>query len=56
MFFPFRNSMVLSMKIAMLLENETLRETLGNSARATIIENFRWEDTVKGLKDILRRY
>ena len=56
MFFPFRNSMVLSMKIAMLLENETLRETLGNSARATIIENFRWEDTVKGIKDILRRY
>jgi len=56
MFFPFKNSLVLSMKISMLLENEEFREYLGKNARKTIEENFRWADTANKVKLILKTF
>jgi glycosyltransferase involved in cell wall biosynthesis len=56
MFFPFKNSLVLSMKLEMLLENDILRETLGKNARATIMSRFRWKHTIEKISEILRRY
>lgn len=56
MFFPFKNSLVLSMKLEMLLENDILRETLGKNARNTIIEKFRWKYTIENISEILRKY
>jgi glycosyltransferase involved in cell wall biosynthesis len=56
MFFPFKNSLVLSMKLEMLLENDVLRETLGKEARKTIMSKFRWEHTIERISEILRKY
>ncbi len=56
MFFPFRNSLVLSMKMAMLLENENLRAELGRNARKTIEDNFRWEHTIAQIEQIFARF
>jgi len=53
MSFPFKNSLVLSMKINMLLENEELRHYLGENARKTIVENFRWKNTIERIKELL---
>ncbi len=54
MSFPFRNSFVLSMKIEMLIKNKELRERLGKNARNTIIKNFSWAQTVKGIKNAIK--
>jgi len=56
MFFPFKNSLVLSMKIEMLLENEQLRKELGKNARKTIMERFNWDITREKIKEIIGRY
>ncbi|PIN77655.1 hypothetical protein COV15_01590 [Candidatus Woesearchaeota archaeon CG10_big_fil_rev_8_21_14_0_10_34_12] len=56
MMFPFRNSLVLSLKLNMLLENNKLRERLVKNARKTVEESFRWEDTAKNIKMVLGRY
>lgn len=53
MLFPFKNSLVLSMKIEMLLENDELRAKLGENARATIEQRFQWENTREKIKNIL---
>ena len=55
MFFPFHNSLVLSMKLEMLLENKELRQELGRNARKTIQERFNWDKTVDAIKVILER-
>ncbi len=51
--FPFKNSLVLSLKINMLLENEKLREKLAKNGRKTVEHLFRWEKTAERIKDIL---
>lgn len=56
MLFPFGNSLVLSMKINMLLENDKLREKLGRNGRKTVEEYFTWKDTAEKIKDVLKRY
>jgi len=56
MFFPFKNSLVLSMKIEMLLENPELRAELGRNARKTIVESFSWEKTKERISEIIGRY
>jgi glycosyltransferase involved in cell wall biosynthesis len=56
MFFPFKNSLVLSLKLELLLENEALRHELGKNARKTIEENFQWSHTIEKIKEILARY
>ncbi len=56
MFFPFKNSLVLSMKLEMLLENPELRKELGSKARKTIVENFRWDQTIGSIREILRDF
>ncbi len=56
MLFPFKNSLVLSMKLEMLIENPELRKELGIRARKTIVENFRWEKTIEGIKSILHGF
>ncbi len=50
MFFPKKNSGILAQKIHVLLKNENLRNRLGAEARKTVISNFNWENTVKGIE------
>lgn len=56
LFFPFKNSLVLSMKLEMLIKDKELREKLGRNARKTIIERFIWENTVEKIKESLGKY
>lgn len=53
MFFPFRNSLVLSMKIETLLKNPELRIKLGVNARRTVKKLFSWDKTADGIKEVL---
>ncbi len=54
MLFPFKNSLVLSLKINQLIENEKLREKLAKNARKTVEEKFKWEKTAEKIKKILK--
>jgi len=56
MLFPFKNSLILSMKMNQLIENEALRKKLGANARETIEKNFTWSYTIGRIKEILARY
>ncbi|MBI5072494.1 glycosyltransferase family 4 protein [Candidatus Woesearchaeota archaeon] len=53
MLFPFKNSLVLSLKINQLIENEKLREKLAKNARKTVEEKFKWEKTAEKIKKML---
>jgi len=55
MFFPFHNSVVLSMKLEQLANNEKLRKDLGKNAREAAL-NYSWEETVGNIKKILSGY
>lgn len=52
MFFPKRDSVVLSKKLEMLIKESALRKTLGFNARKTIQESFSWEKTVEELNKV----
>ena len=54
MLFPFKNSLVLSLKLGILLENEKLREKLAVNGRKTVERLFKWEKTAQNIKKILR--
>ena len=56
LFFPMKNSLVLSLKLDYLLNNEKIRKKLGENARKTIVERFRWENTVERIKAVLAGY
>jgi glycosyltransferase involved in cell wall biosynthesis len=56
MLFPFKNSLILSLKLNMLLEDKKLRERLGRNARKTVEQQFHWKDTAKEIKEILERH
>lgn len=56
MFFPFRNSLVLSMKLGMLLKDDELRKKLGEHARKTIVEHYNWEKTAEQIEEYLSYY
>lgn len=56
MFFPFKNSLVLSMKIEMLLKDKALRHKLGKNARETILSKFRFENTAHEIKKQLVKF
>ncbi len=53
MFFPFRNSLVLAMKLEMLLNNQKLREAIGRNGRKTVELYFSWEKTAQGIMKAL---
>ena len=56
MLFPFKNSLVLSLKLEMLLENPELRAELGSNARDAILKRFRWKDTAERILKVLSQY
>ena len=56
MLFPFKNSLVLSLKLNILIEDKKLRERLGKNARKTVEEKFRWEKTAFQIKKILEKH
>ena len=56
MLFPFKNSLVLSLKINILLENEKLREKIAKNGRKTVEEKFQWIKTAEKIKKILKEY
>ena len=56
MIFPFKNSLVLSMKIEILLKDEEYRLYLGRKARETIEKQFNWDKTVEGIKKVLEKF
>jgi len=56
MMFPFKNSLRLSMKLEMLLENQALRKQLGHHARKTIEDNFKWENTIRRIEKVFDKY
>ncbi len=56
MFFPFKNSLVLSLKLCILLDNHSLREKLGKNGRKTVEHLFRWEKTAQNIKKILETF
>ncbi|MFH1440063.1 MAG: glycosyltransferase family 4 protein [Candidatus Woesearchaeota archaeon] len=51
--FPFNNSLVLSMKLEILINDIMLREKLGRNGRKTIMERFTWNSTIKKIKEYL---
>ncbi|MBI5003309.1 glycosyltransferase family 4 protein [Candidatus Woesearchaeota archaeon] len=53
MLFPFKNSLVLSLKINLLLENEKLREKIAKNGRKTVEEKFQWIKTAEKIKKVL---
>jgi L-malate glycosyltransferase len=53
--FPCKNSLVLSLKLNLLIENKKLREKLAKNARKTVEKEFKWEETAKGISGILKR-
>jgi len=56
MFFPFKNSLVLSLKVEMLLNDAVLRKELGQKARQTIVDKFNWDKTINNIKEYLRYF
>ena len=56
MFFPKRNSYVLRRKLELLIENNELRDKLGENARKTIEAQQSWDKTVEGIKEILDKF
>ena len=56
MLFPFKNSLVLSLKINILLENEKLREKIAKNGRKTVEEKFQWIKTAEKIKKLLKEY
>ena len=56
MLFPFKNSLVLSLKINILLENEKLREKIAKNGSKTVEEKFQWIKTAEKIKKILKEY
>lgn len=56
MFFPFKNSLVLSLKLGILLDNASLRAKLGSQGRKTVEHLFKWEKTAISIKRILGRF
>jgi glycosyltransferase involved in cell wall biosynthesis len=54
--FPFKNTLVLSLKINMLLENEKLREKIAINGRKTVEQLFKWEKTTEKIKKILETF
>ncbi len=54
--FPFKNTLVLSLKINMLLENEKLREKIAANGRKTVEQLFKWEKTTEKIKRILSTF
>jgi len=56
MFFPFKNSLVLSMKLEKLINNAQLRVRMGANARETMKEKYNWEKTVTLIKDAIRYF
>ncbi len=56
MFFPFKNSLVLSLKLNMLIEDKKLLERLIKNGRRTVEQQFKWEETAKGIVNLLKRY
>ena len=53
MFFPKRNSGILARKINTLLKSEKLRQRLGAAARKTVIKQFNWNKTARGIEKAL---
>ncbi len=51
--FSKKNSYVLFQRLEYLKENPEQREILGKKARETIVENYTWEKTLEGLKNVL---
>lgn len=56
MLFPFHNSLVLSLKINLLIENEALRNKIAKNGRKTVEEKFKWEKTAEEIKRILKGF
>lgn len=56
LFFPMKNSFVLGLKLEHLLNNERIRNRLGENARKTIAERFTWDKTVEKIKRVLSGY
>jgi glycosyltransferase involved in cell wall biosynthesis len=56
MLFPFRNSLVLSLKLDQLLRNHELRERLGKHARETAVKRFSLDKMTREIAEILEKY
>jgi glycosyltransferase involved in cell wall biosynthesis len=53
LFFEKQNQYHLAKNIQRLMIDEQLRKTIGNNARKTIVEQFSWDKTAKGIEDAL---
>ncbi|MFP4403085.1 MAG: glycosyltransferase family 4 protein [Candidatus Woesearchaeota archaeon] len=56
MFFPFKNSTRLYMKLDLLIQDLALRKRLGKNARKTIIEKFNWDNTYSKIKNTINSF
>ena len=54
LFFPKKNSYILSKKIIYLANNKTERKRLGKEARKTIIEKFNWDNTAEEIESFFK--
>ena len=55
-FFPKRNSGILARKLNDLIKSESLRQKLGSNARKTVVKQFNWDRTVKGIESALAKF
>ncbi len=56
LFFPRNNSLVLSLKIKKLRDQEEMRQSLGRNARRTIAYSFSWERSINKIARILLKH
>lgn len=56
MTFPFKNSLRLSMKLELLIDNQEDRERIGRNARLTIKKHFSWKNTSKKIAEALKQF
>jgi glycosyltransferase involved in cell wall biosynthesis len=53
LFFPKQQTYYLVAQLDKLIESVSLRKMLGNNARNTIIQQFNWDNTAKGIEEAL---
>ncbi|MCK5107180.1 MAG: glycosyltransferase family 4 protein [Nanoarchaeota archaeon] len=52
--FPVKDSYLLSKKLELLINDYELRNTMGNNARLTILENYTWAETSSRIKKVIK--
>jgi glycosyltransferase involved in cell wall biosynthesis len=56
LFFPKKDDYILRKKLEMLIKDKRQRQFLGENARKTVVERFRWDKTVREINQALNMF